>query len=86
MVHFMNSKVVGKQSKERFCLESKAKKDFVLINQRRTRMRYDTSLRHISVGSMGLKIADPLSSLLHVIQCRSGATLFNFIHLYSTTF
>jgi len=28
-------------------LKSKAKKDLVLINQRRTRMRYDTSLFHI---------------------------------------
>ena len=40
----------------------------------------------ISLGSMGLKIAEPLSSLLHVIQCRSRATLFNFIHFYSAHF
>jgi len=36
MLHFMNSKVVDK-------LKSKVKEDLVLINQRRTRMRYNTS-------------------------------------------
>jgi len=36
MLHFMNSKVVEK-------LKRKAKEDLVLINQRRTHMRYDAS-------------------------------------------
>jgi len=50
----MNSKLVEK-------LKSKAKEDIVLINQRRTRMRYDTlQVSCISHESMGLKIADPL--------------------------
>jgi len=51
----MNSKVVEK-------LKTKAKEDLVLINQRRTRIRYDIEkISCISHRSMGLKIAEPLS-------------------------
>jgi len=63
-------------------LESKAKKDFVLINQRRTRMRYDTSLLHISWKH---DPEDCRSTILSLAR-NSMQIWSNFIQLYPSLF
>jgi len=63
-------------------LESKAKKDFVLINQRRTRMRYDTSLLHISLKHGPEDCRSTILSL-----ARNPMQIWsNFIQLYISLF